>query len=942
MELPAETESQANQDNPYLGPRPFTRADAYRFFGREREAAEACSLVAAHRTVLLYSQSGAGKSSLLHAGTIPRLEERGFDTLPTARVSGAPEEGLPPGVDNIYVFNCRRFWDDDAPAGATLAGMLASRPRRKDASGTVLPRVAVFDQFEELFTAYPGKWQQREGFFSQLDEAMRAEPTLRVLFAMREDFVAHLDPYEDQLPEELRTRYRLEQLREEAALAAVQKPVELTGIRFKAGVAEALVGDLLSVPSGEAGTGRVRGEFVDPVQLQVACFSLFRNLPPATTEITKKGLKAYGNVDLALREFYRDALRETAKQTGVEEDSLRQWFETRLLTEAGTRGLVFRGDDNTGGIPNAAVDLLENTHIIRPDVRGRDRWYELSHDRFIQPILRANDEWRGRVKEKALAEAQQRAAEEAARLERELARERELEQTRLLATEQKVRADLAARSAKRLRRGVIVLVTALFVVLAAMDFAFVQRKSALEAQEQAKKELTRANQEALNAKWSQAERDKAAQFYDVAEARRRSDTHGTKPNVDHPLVPAGQSPPPKHLIVLMMENRSFDHMLGALKAADPRIDGLNGDESNPDPAGDPVTVQPLAAFQGQLTPDPDHSFPAVNLQIFGGASLPSHPNMQGFVQSYSRERILTRNPALLQQANTLHSHNVMYYFPVSKLPVLATLAKEFAVCDRWFSSVPGPSLPNHFFAHYGTSFGRVDMTLPSGQTRIESIQERLVGGGRKAKIYYYDQQSPSMGNRNLMQAHPEMFGTFQQFLADAGNGSLPDYSFIEPNYNDHQTDTGSQIASDEHPDHSVQAGELFIAEVYNAIKRSPLWHDSLLVITYSTHGGLYDHLPPPAVVPDVYEADAVQTGVGVPFRFDRLGVRVPAVIISPYIARGTVDHTVYEHASIPATASKLFLKGQQNVSPRERDAHTFDHVLTLAAPRTDTPDFNVN
>src|SRR4051794_16245788 len=135
----------------------------------------------------------------------------------------------------------------------------------------------------------------------------------------------------------------------------------------------------------------------------------------------------------------------------------------------------------------------------------------------------------------------------------------------------------------------------------------------------------------------------------------------------------------KHIVVLMMENRSFDHMLGALKQQDSRIDGLNGNESNPDTAGNLARVLPQAQFQGQLDPDPDHHFPAVDLQIFGGDNSPTRvANMQGFAQSYFH-----------QQQDVQHSHKIMYYFSPDKLPVLTTLATEFAVFNGWFSSIPG-------------------------------------------------------------------------------------------------------------------------------------------------------------------------------------------------------------------------------------------------------------
>jgi phospholipase C len=157
----------------------------------------------------------------------------------------------------------------------------------------------------------------------------------------------------------------------------------------------------------------------------------------------------------------------------------------------------------------------------------------------------------------------------------------------------------------------------------------------------------------------------------------------------------------QHIVVLMMENRSFDHMLGSLKAKDPRINGLTGNETNPDTTGALVQVQPLAEYQSQLDPDPDHHFPAVDLQIFGGDESDSRvANMQGFVKSYFQQR-----------KDVQHSHKIMYYFPSEKLPVLTTLATNFAVFNSWHASIPGPTICNRAFAHYGTSFGQAGMDV---------------------------------------------------------------------------------------------------------------------------------------------------------------------------------------------------------------------------------------
>jgi phospholipase C len=390
----------------------------------------------------------------------------------------------------------------------------------------------------------------------------------------------------------------------------------------------------------------------------------------------------------------------------------------------------------------------------------------------------------------------------------------------------------------------------------------------------------------------------------------------------------------KHIVVLMMENRSFDHMLGALKATDPRIDGLDGTQSNPDTTDKAAPAEPLAEFQGQLDPDPDHHFAGVDLQIFNGDTTPGRaPTMKGFVKSY-----------FAQRRDVKHSRKIMYYFTPDKLPVLTTLATEFAVFNGWFSSIPGPTLCNRAFAHYGTSFGHVGMEILYTNAKFKSIYQRLEAAGKTGKVYYFDTKSSSLEVVNLLQHQPQFFGTFRQFLDDCGDGKLPDYSFIEPNYSDHEADGGQILASDQHPDHHVQEGERFIAAVYNAIRQNAtLWESTALLIVYDEHGGIYDHVPPPACLPDGFVAQPDATGTGKPFLFDRLGVRVPAILVSPWVPRGTVVGTnrVFEHASLPATATSFFLGPYDDRSPREKQAETFLDLLTLNTMRTDAPEFDL-
>jgi phospholipase C len=399
----------------------------------------------------------------------------------------------------------------------------------------------------------------------------------------------------------------------------------------------------------------------------------------------------------------------------------------------------------------------------------------------------------------------------------------------------------------------------------------------------------------------------------------------------------------KHIVVLMMENRSFDHMLGALMKTNPKINGLTGNESNPDTNGAIVKVQPNAQFQSQLDPDPDHHFPGVDLQIYGGA--PRGPgrvaNMQGFVKDY-----------FTQTNNVNRSHNIMYYFTPDKLPVLTTLAMQFAVFNGWFSAIPGPTICNRAFAHYGTSFGQVGMDIFYIKDPIPSIYERMIQAGHTAKIYYYDQQSSTMEIVNLLKNQPQIFATYEQFIADCKGNTLPEYSFIEPCYNDHPGPGGGEIlASDQHPDHNVQEGERFIATIYNAIRSNPaIWQTTALLIVYDEHGGIYDHVVPPACTPDGYCAQSADTGTGEAFNFDRLGIRVPAVLVSPYVPKGTVvpgpeaaaGGRVFEHASIPGTVTNFFLNGDAPRTTREKYASTFLDLLSgPMRPDSDIPYFNL-
>jgi len=398
---------QTNGIEPYVGPRSFRKEQRQFFFGRDEEADELVSIITAHSAVLFYSQSGAGKTSLLNAKLIPKLEEEEtFYVLPPMRVQGQLPANLKVGRNtNIFVLNALMSCGVDvtkANMNMTFHEFVAQCGEHKNEYGEPTPIVMVFDQFEELFTSYPGRWPDREDFFKQIGEALEGNPKkglagnplLRVIFCMREDYIAELDPYLPLLPEKLRTRFRLEHLREKKALTAITKPLEKTNRTYAPGVAELLVRNLLRIPNQSMTGTQTMGIYVEPVQLQVVCQSLWDALTPEENVITLKHLQKYGDVSQALSNFYERSIKSVAKDTGVKEETLRRWFGDTLITPEGTRAPVNRGNEATGGMPNAAIDKLEAMRLIKGEWKGTNvRWYELAHDRFIEPIRRSNERW---------------------------------------------------------------------------------------------------------------------------------------------------------------------------------------------------------------------------------------------------------------------------------------------------------------------------------------------------------------------------------------------------------------------------------------------------------------------------------------------------------------------------------------------------------------------
>jgi phospholipase C len=280
----------------------------------------------------------------------------------------------------------------------------------------------------------------------------------------------------------------------------------------------------------------------------------------------------------------------------------------------------------------------------------------------------------------------------------------------------------------------------------------------------------------------------------------------------------------------------------------------------------------------------------------------------------------------------------------SRIPALTTLAQQYAVCDRWFSSIPGPTLPNRAFMHAATSIGRVDMN-PIWRDMSTTIYELLDKFGVGGKIYYHD-WTVALTFKAFANKQSKWFGLYDDFERACKKGALPPYCLLEPRYNDQDQGDNVFQASDQHPDHNITIGDTLVQDVYNAIRSNEdLWQSTMLVIIYDEHGGTYDHVTPPATVnPDGKIAEDPGEHVAkIPsFDFTRLGIRVPAVIVSPYIEAGTIDHTVYDHTSVLAMARKLFLgdaAAANFLTKRDQQANTFESLLTRSVPRIDMPEF---
>jgi phospholipase C len=348
-----------------------------------------------------------------------------------------------------------------------------------------------------------------------------------------------------------------------------------------------------------------------------------------------------------------------------------------------------------------------------------------------------------------------------------------------------------------------------------------------------------------------------------------------------PTAPTAPEDPIQHVIVLMLENRSFDHMLGGLAAAIGDLDGVPAAGQPPRTnKADGKTYKQTDGASRTLKFDPMHELENTLVQLAKGTN-------SGFVADFAQTYPLSKPNDRSQPDDRAE---IMKYFADGQLPALHALAKNFAVCDRWFSSLPGPTWPNRFFVHSGTSLGRVLMPQGILDANLHwydqtTIYDRLNEKKIDWRIYYGDIPQSLILVHQLEPHNAARYSKLQQFFQDAGGDAkdFPQYAFIEPPFYD-------PGAADDHPPHDVFQGERLIADVYNAILRNDeLWKSSLLVVLFDEHGGFYDHVVPPATVaPDHHTEE---------YTFDQLGVRVPAILVSPFVKPGVI-HTQFDHTSL--------------------------------------------
>ncbi len=345
-----------------------------------------------------------------------------------------------------------------------------------------------------------------------------------------------------------------------------------------------------------------------------------------------------------------------------------------------------------------------------------------------------------------------------------------------------------------------------------------------------------------------------------------------------------------HIVVLMMENRSFDHFLGWL----PGADGKQGGLTFTDTTGASRVTYRLGEYQGCGHPDPDHSWEGGRTQFDNG-------RCDGWLRSGTNDEY------------------AIGYYTADQLPFYGKAAPAWTVCDRYFAAIMAETYPNRFYLHAAQTDRLHNNEGPTTST-LPTIWDRLAAAGRSGRYYYSDIPYTALWGAKYQPISQPV----EQFLAACRTGMLPDVAFVDPRF----LDEGSGSSGDDHPHADIRVGQHFISSIYNAVTTGPQWDRTLFVITYDEWGGFFDHVPP-RVAPDANPAARLR------------GFRVPGIVISPRARRGYVAHNVYDHTSILKMIEWRF-----NLAPltvRDAQARNLAEVLdfsrtpNLHAPQWDVP-----
>jgi phospholipase C len=343
-----------------------------------------------------------------------------------------------------------------------------------------------------------------------------------------------------------------------------------------------------------------------------------------------------------------------------------------------------------------------------------------------------------------------------------------------------------------------------------------------------------------------------------------------------------------HIVVLMMENRSFDHMLGFLALDEGRTDlEAQSPTASNDANGHGYPVHKATSTTLIKAQDPDHSSAGVDQQIANG-------QMSGFAQNFADKRP-GMDPAI-----------VMAYHTAEQLPVYAFLAENFCICDHWFCAVPGETMPNRCYAVAGTSAGTRDNLRPARPYGLTSFCRHLDAANVEWRWYSHDyvpmlwliDPEYGLGDETIpayFDRH-DLFG-HRSFLERAAQGDLPSVSWIDPNFID--LTFGPAGSNDDHPPSDLHAGQKLVLDLFDAVAESALWEKTMVIVTYDEHGGFYDHVDPPPAEDDFAETR-------------RHGPRVPALVVSPWVDERQVAHTVFDHTSIIKTILARFCRNAQD------------------------------